>query len=108
MFKTAAFILITCWYSASYGGSANVSVTISLSPQEQEVVRLYNFDMKSYQMVRSPFELTRQECLEYLPSQYPSAASLLDLHISKGRSPYRALTLVHFAIKANLSNKLKT
>ncbi|AOE49457.1 hypothetical protein [Kangiella sediminilitoris] len=78
--------------------SLDVNVTITL-PQEQQSARLYNFQSREFDRVLSPANLTRDECLAYLPPMKGQAVKLLDLFIAKGKSPYRALTLVHFKIR---------
>ncbi|GAA4356788.1 hypothetical protein [Kangiella marina] len=99
MLKTLMLCLVFYLFSAStYGASATVKVTIKI-PQAPEATRLYNFKQKSYEIIRSPANLSREEILNYLPQQNPKVTEILDLHIAKGRTPYRALTFVYLYLK---------
>lgn len=101
--KALALCIILYVLSApSFSGSANVKVTIKIPNAEQstQAVRLYNYQLNRYQIIRNPFELTREQCLNYLPSDNQPVVKILDLHISKGRKPYKALVFTHLALRA--------
>ncbi|WP_223671178.1 hypothetical protein [Kangiella shandongensis] len=98
-----ALILVSV-VSSVYSQSLDVNVTIKL-PQEHQSVRLYNFESSQYDSVTSPSTLTREQCLKYLPDMNGQAVRLLDVFIAKGKSPYRALTLVHFKIRHAISQQ---
>ena len=101
--KALALCIILYVLSApSFSGSANVKVTIKIPNVEQstQAVRLYNYQLNRYQIIRNPFELTREQCLNYLPSDNQAVVKILDLHISKGRKPYKALVFTHLALRA--------
>ncbi|RDX35798.1 hypothetical protein DZA50_06060 [Kangiella sp. HD9-110m-PIT-SAG07] len=101
MIKALTLCLVFYLFSApSYGGSANVKVTIKIPTAEQEAkaVRLYNYKLNRYQIIRDPFDLNREDCLAYLPQNHDTAIQILDLHINQGREPYRALRLTFMGI----------
>lgn len=97
-------LILVVGVSSVYPQSADVSVTIKL-PQEHQSVRLYNFESNQYDSVASPNTMTREQCLQYLPNMNGQAVQLLDVFIAKGKSPYRALTLVHFKIRHAVSQQ---
>ena len=100
--KALALCLVLYVLSApSFSGSANVKVTIKIphAGQQSQAVRLYNYELDRYQIVRNPFKLTRKECLDYLPNDSQKIVKILDLHISKGRKPYKALIFTHLALR---------
>ena len=99
--KALALCIILYVLSApSFSGSANVKVTIKIphAEQQSQAVRLYNYVLDRYQIIRKPFSLTREQCLAYLPPNHDTAIKILDLHIDKGRKPYRALRLTYMGI----------
>lgn len=101
MMKALALCLFLYVLSApSFSGSANVKVTIKIphAGQQSQAVRLFNYELDRYQIIRNPFSLTREECLAYLPPNHERAIEILDLHIDKGREPYRALRLTYIGI----------
>lgn len=104
MIRVILIVLIAIIGSTVWAGSIGVKVTIKL-PDEQQTTRLYNFTTKSYEMIRVPGNLSRDQCLDYMPYVGGDAVKLLDQHIAKGHSPYRALILVHLAIRSALHKK---
>jgi hypothetical protein len=98
------FLLFTAYFSApNFAASTEVNVTINVphSAQKNSAVRLYNYHLNRYQIVRNPFSLSRKDCLAYLPSNNPHFIKVLDLHISNGREPYRALVFTQMALSTS-------
>lgn len=73
MMKALALCLVLYVLSApSFSGSANVKVTIKIphTGQQSQAVRLFNYELDRFQIIRNPFSLTREECLAYLPPNH--------------------------------------
>lgn len=95
-----AVLLVSVFSAPNFAGSAEVNVTIRFANTEKvSAVRLYNFHLKRYQIIRNPLELTREDCLAYLPKVSSQVIKVFDLHISKGRTPYRALVFTQMALR---------
>ncbi|WP_343986734.1 hypothetical protein [Kangiella japonica] len=97
------FVLSTAFFSApNFAAGTEVNVTIKLphSEQQNSAVRLFNYHLNRYQIIRNPFFLSRKDCLAYLPKNRPQVIKVFELHISKGREPYRALVFTHFAMRS--------
>ena len=103
--RVASTLLLLLISAQAIAGSAEVNVTINI-PQENQATRLYNFEIDRYQIIRHPHQLTREECLDYLPSSSnPKLIKVMDKHIKRGLSPYRALVLTQFSLKNYLVNR---
>ena len=101
---TFCILLFSIYFSApSFAASTEVNVTIKLphSEQQNSAVRLFNYHLNRYQIIRNPFSLSRKDCLAYLPKNRPQVIKVFELHISKGREPYRALVFTKMALSTS-------
>ena len=99
------FALLLTTFSVQ-GASTNVRVTINF-PSIDKPARLYNFQVKQYEMIRDPGSLSRDDCLEYLPSTHPKIIAALDHHIDNGQPPFRALVFTLLALNSHLQKQAK-